>query len=365
MSGGQPEPELEEFKINFTYNEKLHNIIIKKHKTDQKWGSQSNYSLKVNGPNDESILAIEPAEPGIEVFIHALFDKKQINQDLIPFLNVKECLKSHPDHTIHQLMEKFIEEADKQLIREEIIKNIIKINTETLKNFKKLKDRVKQYNDKESTNKTINEWSIQLSPEESKWYVPFNDNPDKSTSYDPNKNVLFCYGTTTKCKIIKEYFGDEKQSRYYIMPYLEINDFEKTTREKFYTNSTYGPDKTTYDTIKPGKEDEVKKINSKLSSLKLFVRNGEDDFINQQYIGYEYTYAEGLKGFLKKIMKTKPPQAFSKLKERYDQLEAEQEAKLKAEQDIQEAAKAKAEHQLRLHEYPSKRYDTSKFWSNR
>ena len=118
MSGGQPEPK--EFTINFKYDEKDYNIIIKKQKTSWMPGSQSNYSLEVKGTTDESILEIKPTEPGIDVFIRALFDefdkfdKKQINQNLIPFLNSKECTKpvkfQDPHFIMHQAMKSFIEE---------------------------------------------------------------------------------------------------------------------------------------------------------------------------------------------------------------------------------------------------------------
>ena len=44
MSGGRPEPELEKFTIEFTYDDEIYNIIIKKSKT--------NYSLEVKKSND-------------------------------------------------------------------------------------------------------------------------------------------------------------------------------------------------------------------------------------------------------------------------------------------------------------------------
>lgn len=229
-------------------------------------------------------------------------------------------------------MTNFIVEADKQLIREQIIKEIIKKETETLPNFEELKEQVIQYNREESKIIKQFRWTIELSQEESTWI---------------NHAFTCCYGAPNKWEIIKEDFGWGKQSRYYIMPHLEINNFNKKTRDDFYKNPNSG-DESTYDksndTIISEKEKEVKKINSKLSSLKLFVRNGKDDFCNQQYNGnYPENVADGLIGFFEKIMKTDPPKEFSGLKQRYDQLEdnrAEQllkEAQEKTKQRINEA----------------------------
>lgn len=341
LGGGQPEPELNEFTIEFNYYDEMYNIIIKKDKTVLMWGSKSNYSLEVKKLNGESILEIKSTESGIDAFIRALFDKKQINQKLNPFINLKDCNsrfnKTNSNRSFSDIREEpmtnFIVEADKQLIREQIIDEIIK--TETIPHFQELKEPIVKYKHEESENIKQFRWSIELSQEESTWI---------------NHAFTCCYGAPNKWEIIKEDFGWGKQSRYYIMPHLEISNFNKNTRDEFYENPKSDDNESTYDksldTIIAGKELEVKKINSKLSSLKLFVRNGKDDFCNQQYNGdYPENVADGLIGFFEKIMKTDPPKEFSGLKQRYDQLEdnkAKQlvkEAREKTEQRKEEAKK--------------------------
>jgi hypothetical protein len=228
-------------------------------------------------------------------------------------------------------MTNFIVEADKQLIREQIIDEIIK--TETIPNFQELKEQIVKYKRKESENIKQFRWSIELSQYESSWI---------------NNEFTYCYGAPNKCEIIKEDFGWGKQSRYYIMPHLEISNFNKETRDKFYINAKSDVNESTYnkslDTIIAGKELDVQKINSKLSSLKLFVRNGKDDFCNQQYNGYPKNVADGLIGFFEKIMNTDPPKEFSGLKQRYNQLEDNRAKQLlKEAQEKTKQRKEKAE----------------------
>lgn len=201
-------------------------------------------------------------------------------------------------------------QADDQLIRKEIIQKIIQMDAPA--ELQKLKRVVTQ--SKDTTN---HEWIINLNRDKSIWF---------------NNDNSLCYGAQNQCKIVKEYFGFGTISRYYIMPCLEISNFPKDTREIYYDNPTvhweipikfYNKSK---DTIKPGKEDDVKIINSKLSSLKFFVRDGETEFCNQQYNDdYEPRVRSGLRGFLKKIMnETVVPKEFKELKDIYVKLENKQ-----------------------------------------
>ena len=282
-------------------------------------GNKSNYSLEVKDlETNESILEIKPVESGINAFIHALFAKKQINQQLCPFINLTQCNKGpivfgmsedpKEFYIMSPRIEALLMEADKQeddkLIREEIIKTIIQMDAPA-----KLKRVVTQ-----SVNKTNDEWIINLNSNESIWF---------------NNNDSMCYGAQNQCKIVKEYFGFGTISRYYIMPCLEIKDFSKETRDIYYYKNPTSDRLKYYDKSKdviiPGQEEVVEKINSKLSSLKFFVRDGETEFCNQQYNNdYEPKVRDGLRGFLKTIMTREVPKKFKTLRDICVDLEQKQ-----------------------------------------
>ena len=340
MLGGRFKDE-----IKFEYDEKIYNIIIKK--KISWWGKKSNYSLKVeDSETNNSIFKIEPVEPGIDAFIRALFDKKQINQNLNPFIDPQRCAKTYTHLTVHnssnyieEFIEEFINEANEQLIRKQIIEKILVIDDTTKPNLKKLKEHVVTENNREKSVKTS--WIIKLNPDKLVW----TENP-------------YCYGTT-HCTIIKEDFLDEtKPPRYYIMQRLKIADFRTYSRKRYYNNHTYrrshdgsSYDETNYDknldTIIPGQEEAVEKINSKLSSLQFFVRDGETEFCNQQYNNdYIPLVRSGLRGFLKIIMTEDAPPEFKKLKDICVELERQQrvieEAKASAAAAAAAAAAAEA-----------------------